>query len=57
MVTQNLARPFLVALEEKNHNEFDLMSKGDCGIQGLREFAGERALAVKEDVKKGFCIV
>ena len=57
IVAQNLVRPSLVALTVNKHNKFDLMLKGDCDVQELREFVGEKALAVKEDEEKGFCII
>jgi hypothetical protein len=52
-----LIQPFLVALKENRHGKFDLIVKGDCDIQGLRDFVSERNLMLKEDVKKGYCII
>ena len=43
----------VVALKVNKHDKFDLMLEGDCDVQGLRIFVGEKALAVKEDEEKG----
>jgi hypothetical protein len=57
IINGNLGMPSIVALERNKHGKFDLKLKGDCDIQGLREFVAGRNLALKEDEEKGYCSI
>ena len=57
LIAQHLVVPSLVALEKNKHGKFDLILKGDCDTQALKEFLSQRYLIVKENNEKGYCVI
>jgi hypothetical protein len=53
----NLALPSMVALNQNKKGAYDLVLRGDCDIQPIKEFAAEQNLAVKWDKEKSTCII
>jgi len=49
--------PSLVSLKENTRGKFDLILKGDCDSQALKQFIERKNLMVKEDAKKGYWII
>jgi hypothetical protein len=57
LIVLNLALPSYVDLEPNKHGKFDLILKGDCDTQALRQFTAERKLNMEENKEKGYCII
>jgi hypothetical protein len=57
LVANNLARPSLIALKESNHDNFDLILKGDVDVHAISKLVASKGLTVKEDKAKEYCII
>lgn len=53
----NLALPSMVVLNRNKKGAYDLVLRGDCDTQSMKEFVAEQNLAVKWDKEKGTCII
>ena len=57
LAVANLVEPFMVALKKNNNGRFEIIMKVECDIQELKQFADKRNLMLKENTKKGYCII
>jgi hypothetical protein len=56
LIALNLALPFLVDLKPNKQGKFDLIFKGDCDFQALRQFIAEKKLMIVENKERGYFI-
>ena len=57
LISLNLALPTLVTLKKNKYGAFDLVLEADYDVQALKDFIGEKNLALKIDEEKGFCVI
>ena len=57
LIDNSLAQPSIVSIERNKRGTFNLIIKGDCNLQAIKQFISERKLVLEENNDTGYCTI